>query len=95
METHKKTALILFLAVAAYVSLRDGFDEGLARIIFIAAFLVPILFYRTIALFSGFGFPEYFARDFKSDNHPGPYALFFWILYLVVGAFIVFDWSIY
>ncbi len=92
---HKRIALGLFLAVVSYTSQRYGFDESLAKNIILGMFLVPILFYRTIAYFSGFGFPEYFARDFKTENHPEPYALFFWILYLIVCAFIVFNWSIF
>ncbi|MEW8028701.1 MAG: hypothetical protein AB2806_13315 [Candidatus Thiodiazotropha sp.] len=50
---------------------------------------------RIIAFFSGFVFPEYFAKDFKSENHPGLYAHFFWILYLIACALIVFDWQLY
>ncbi|MET0070961.1 MAG: hypothetical protein ABW096_13065 [Candidatus Thiodiazotropha sp.] len=95
METHHKYALVLFVLVIAFSHLRYGYDKALVKGIVLAAFLVPLLFYRIVAFFSGFGFPEYFARDFKSENRPGPYAFFFWILYLVACAFIVFDWSIY
>ncbi|MEW8506573.1 MAG: hypothetical protein AB2598_07690 [Candidatus Thiodiazotropha sp.] len=95
METQHKYALLLFVMVIVFSRLRYGFDEALVHTVVLAAFLVPLLFYRIVAFFSGFGFPEYFARDFKSENRPGPYALFFWILYLIACAFIVFDWSIY
>jgi hypothetical protein len=70
-------------------------DEALAGIIILLIFLLHILFYRIIAFFSGFGFPEYFARDFKSENHPGPYAFFFWIIFLIGCLFIIFDWRLY
>ena len=95
MDNHKKIALGLFIIVAFYASQRDGVNGAFRDIIALAVFLMPILFYRTIAYFSGFGFPEYFAKDFKSENHPGSYALFFWILYLIVCAVIIFEWSVY
>ena len=95
MDMHKKVALTLFLLSVWHVGEREGFDEALGGAIVLFAFLVPILFYRTIAYFSGFGFPEYFARDYGSANHAGPYALFFWILYLITSGFVVFEWSLY
>ncbi|MES9988159.1 MAG: hypothetical protein AB2552_15930 [Candidatus Thiodiazotropha endolucinida] len=95
METHKVVAMAIYLSVALYSVYRDDVGEALPGLIILLAFLLPILFYRIIAFFSGFGFPEYFAKDFKSENHPGPYALFFWILYLIACAFIVFDWQLY
>ena len=95
MENHKKIALVIFIVVAFYAGQRNGVSGAIKDIIVLAVFLVTILCYRAIANLSGFGFPEYFAKDFKSENHPGPYAFFFWILYLTVCAFIVFDWSVY
>ncbi|MES9944315.1 MAG: hypothetical protein ABW080_05110 [Candidatus Thiodiazotropha sp.] len=95
METHKLVAIAIFICVALYTSIRDGIDDALAANIILLIFLLPILFYRIIAFFSGFGFPEYFAKDFKSDNHPGPYAFFFWIIYLIACLFIVLDWHLY
>lgn len=95
MEKHKVVALAIFLIVVLFTSLRDGFEDALAGHIILAVFLVPILFYRVVAFFSSFGFPEYFAKDFKSENHPGPYAFFFWLLFLIVCAFLLFKWHLY
>lgn len=95
METHKKIALGLFFAVVIYTSQRDGFGEALMGHLILVVFLIPILFYQTVAYFAGFGFPEFFARDFGSENSPGPYAFFFWILFLIASAFLVFEWSMY
>lgn len=95
MESHQRNALLIFVAVLLYAVWRDGRDEGLIKGLILFIFLVPIIFYRLVAWLSSFGFPEYFARDFGSDNHPGPYAFFFWLLFLIACAFIVFDLSIY
>lgn len=95
MERHKVFALVIFFLVALLSISRDGSEEATPKIIVLAVLLVPILFYRIIAFFSGFGFPEYFARDFKSENRPGPYAFFFWILFLIACGFVVFQWSVY
>ena len=78
-----------------YVWWRDPEQEALAKGLILLIFLLAILFYKVVAWFSGFGFPEYFARDFGSDNKPGPYAFFFWMLYLIACGFIVFDLSLY
>ena len=95
MEKHQKVAVSLFLAMGIYASYRDGVSGSLIELAILAAFILPILFYRIIAYFSGFGFPEYFAKDFKSENNAGPYALFFWILFVLACAFIVFQWSLF
>lgn len=94
-ERHQKIALGLFLAVAIALFFRDDFDKALARSLILCAALLPILFYRLIAYFAGFGFPEVFAKDYGSENHPGSYALFFWIVYLLVCAILIFEWSLY
>ncbi|MCU7813534.1 MAG: hypothetical protein KZQ77_20205 [Candidatus Thiodiazotropha sp. (ex Notomyrtea botanica)] len=95
MERHKLIALTIFLFVSLYLGVRDGFEEAVAQQLILAVLLIPIFFYRVVAFFSGFGFPEYFARDFKSENHPGPYAIFFWLLFLITCLFMIFEWSLY
>ncbi|MCU7797200.1 MAG: hypothetical protein KZQ75_08725 [Candidatus Thiodiazotropha sp. (ex Myrtea spinifera)] len=95
MERHKLIALTIFVFVSLYLGVRDGFEEAVAQQLILAVLLIPILFYRVVAFFSGFGFPEYFARDFKSENHPGPYAIFFWLLFLIACLFMIFEWSLY
>lgn len=95
MTGHRAFAIVIFVAVALFSIWRDGTEEATGNIIVLAAFLVPIMFYRLIAYFAGFGFPEYFAKDYKSENHPGPYAFFFWILFLIACGFVVFRWSVY
>ncbi|MBT8422833.1 MAG: hypothetical protein KJP03_06930, partial [Gammaproteobacteria bacterium] len=82
MEKHQRNALLIFVAVLLYMLWRDGRDESLVKALVLFIFLAPILFYRFIAWLASFGFPEYFARDFGGENHPGPYAFFFWLLYL-------------
>jgi len=95
MEKHKVIAIGVFLSVAFLTFSRDGSVDGLRNTIVLAAFLAPILFYRIIAFFSGFGFPEFFAKDFKSENHPGPYAFFLWVVFLLACSFVIFQWSFY
>ena len=95
LERHQKIAIILFIAVAAFLLMRDGTDKALAGCLGLFATLLPIIFYRTIAYFAGFGFPEVFAKDYGSENHPGPYAFFFWVIFLLVAAVVVFEWSLY
>lgn len=95
MEKHQLVAIGIFLTVSLLSILREGFDVGIMRALVLGVFLLTILFYRIIAFFAGFGFPEYFAKDFKSKNHPGPYALFFWILFLIACGFVVFQEGLY
>ncbi len=95
MERHQSIAIAVFLAVAGFAVWRDGLHEGVLKALILAVFLVALLLYRVVAWFSGFGFWEYFATDFGSENHPAPYAFFLWLLFLIVAAFIVFDWSVY
>ncbi len=95
MEKHKAIAIAIFLAVAILSVVRDGLEEAQHTVIILSMFLVPIMFYRFIAFLSGLGFPECFAKDYGSKNHPGPYAFFFWILFIVACCFVVFQWSLY
>ncbi len=95
METHKKIALIIYFIVAFLISGREDIERVKAQLILLAICLIPILFYRLIARFSGFGFPEIFAKDYGKPRPAEPYAFFFWLLYLIACGFIVFKWSIY
>ena len=95
MEKHQIYAIGIFAAIAIPGTLKNGFSASWYQYSILLAFLLPILLYKVIAFFAAHGIPEYFARDYGSRNHPGPYALFFWMLYLVACAFILFDWSLY
>ena len=95
MADHKMLALAIYLLVVGFTWLAQGPDVAWKEGLILGAFLLPIFFYRAIAWLSGFGFPEYFARDFGSQNHPGPYGLFFWLVFLIACAFVVFDLSLY
>jgi len=95
MWNHKLLALAIYLLVVGFTWLGQGDAVAWREGLVLGIFLVPIFLYRTIAWLSGFGFPEYFARDFGSENHPGPYALFFWLVFLIACAFVVFDLSLY
>jgi len=96
IERHQLAATGLFLAAAATVLWRDGpSDIAVAKILILFVVLLTIWFYRIFAWLASFGFPEYFARDFGSKNHPGPYAFFFWIIFLIFWAFFVFNWSLW
>ena len=95
MENHQRNALMIFVGVVLFAIWRDGRDEGLLKGFVLLFFLLPIFFYRLVAWLSSFGFPEYFARDFGSENHPGPYAFFFWLVYLIACGVVIFDLSFY
>ena len=95
LEKHKAIAIVIFLGVSTLCAVRDGREQAIGTVLILALFLIPIMFYRVIALLSSFGFPEVFAKDYGSENHPGPYAFFFWILFLIACCFIVFEWSLY
>ena len=95
MERHQKVAVAIFVLVVAYTSLSFGFIVALKGNAILMVFLLPILLYRMLGFLSGFGFPEYLARDFGSENHPGPYAVFFWMLYLIACGFVVFGWNVF
>ena len=95
LERHQWIAVLIAFSVTAILWARDGQDRALAGGMVLLASLVPILFYRLLAWLAGFGFPEVFAKDYGSGNHPAPYAVFFWLLFLIVAAFLLFDWRLY
>lgn len=95
LERHQLIAALIALGATALVWLRDGTEQALAAGTVLLILWLPIVFYRALAWLAGFGFPEIFARDYGSENHPGPYALFFWILFLLAALFILFDWRLY
>lgn len=96
MEKHQFVGILVAICVSLSVFVRDGAnDETLARVILVFAGLIPILIYRIIAYFSGFGFMESFASDYGSKNDAGPYAFFFWLVFLVICLFQIFKWSFY
>ena len=82
LERHQKIATLICLATVALVLFREESEPGLERALLVLVALLPVLFYRLLAWLASFGFPEYFARYFGSRNHPGPYAVFFWLLFL-------------
>lgn len=96
LETHQRIACLLAAIGVLWVVVRDGWtDLAAARVILIGVCLVPILLYRLIAEWAPFGFMESLASDFRGPHHAGPYAFAFWLLFLIVLAFQVFDWSLY
>ncbi len=96
MERHQKIAILIACLVLAVMLRRDGFSEPtLGKAIILLTALVMILCYRLIVQASSWGFPEVLASDYGKDIAPEPYAVFFWILFLIVCAFQLFDWSVY
>lgn len=96
MEKHQGVALALFLAVALWLLFRDGAGEDTwARILILLLTLVPIMIYRVIAYFAGIGFPEFLASDYGGENNPAPYAVLFWIVFLLACLSQIFQWSLY
>jgi len=83
IEKHQIYAVLIYLLVIFYLVTTAGFEQSISRGGALLAILLLILFYRTIAYFSGWGFPEVFARDYGSENNPGPYAFFFWLLFII------------
>jgi len=96
VERHQKIAFLIFLAVVAIIYQREGTtDRALASMAMTFIGLFGVLFYRILAMMSGMGFRERLASDYGSPNHAGPYALFCWILYLIICVMLVFELSIY
>jgi len=95
MERHQVVALVIYLVMVAVIGLRAGVDGVIEQGGILFMFLLPILFVRVIAYYSSFGFWEFFAKDFGSGNSPGPYAFFFWMLFIIACLFTLFGWSIY
>lgn len=95
LEKHQKIAIGIFIFLLIFINLRDEKNEILSETIILLVSLISILLYRLFSWFSGFGFEEFHAKDFGSDNHSVSYALFFWFLYIIVILFIVFKWRLY
>ncbi|MCF6283467.1 MAG: hypothetical protein L3J28_14910 [Candidatus Polarisedimenticolaceae bacterium] len=93
MERHQKIATVIAAAIFAILSIRDGIDLALSDGLLLLMGLLPIVLYRWIAYFSSFGFPEVFAKDYGTENHPAPYAFFFWLLFLLLCLALLFGWQ--
>ena len=89
-DRHQKVAIGLFLFTSVYLFVRDDFEQALGQSIGLFALLLLIIFYRIIAHFASYGFPQASARDAASENPAGPYAFLFWILYLGFWAGVFF-----
>ena len=91
LDRHQKIAIGLYLFTTLYVFTRDDFDRALEQSFALLILLLPIIYYRFIAYYAGFGFPEVFAKDYGGENHPGPYAILFWIIFLLAWAVVFFQ----
>ncbi|MCF6263014.1 MAG: hypothetical protein L3J24_05435 [Xanthomonadales bacterium] len=95
IEKHQLVATGVFVASSfCFFYLYESF-LAIEKSVLLFAALLPILLYKFLAWMSGFGFFEAFARDYGTENSPGPYAFFFWVLFIVVWLFLIFDWSLY
>ena len=93
METHQRVAIGIFLGVALLVLVRDGTGEAVwTQLLAPLILLVAILGYRLIVFFAGFGIPAIFASD-RDSARPEPFAVLFWILYLLVCVALVAGWT--
>lgn len=95
LEKHQQIALTLFIVMALILIARHGFQGAMGGNLVLLILLGKILFYRQIAYFSGIGFWERRAKDYGSENKPLPYAVFFWMLYLIAIGFLLFRWRLY
>jgi len=95
METHQKIATVVFLLVSAIALAIQGYNNSRMGVLCLFFAMLPIYFYRLIAEHAGIGWQESLARDFGGANHPGPYAFFFWLVFLIVAAMVLFQLSIY
>jgi len=82
-EKHQKIAIGLFLFVITIIYVRDGMDLAIAGGKFLFLSLLGIIFYRFFAKCSHIGFIARFASDYSSEVKPGPYAIFFWLFFIV------------
>jgi hypothetical protein len=90
-DRHQKIAIGIFLFTAVYVFVRDSTQKALEQSFALLVLLLAIIFYRRIAYYAGFGFPQVWAKDYRSENHPAPYALLFWIIYLLAWSAVFFQ----
>ncbi len=91
LDRHQKIAIGLYLFTTLYLFVRDDFDKALGQSFALLILLLGIIYYRLIANFAGFGFPEAFARGYRTENHPAPYAVLFWILFLLALGLVFFQ----
>lgn len=90
-ERHQRVAIAIYLLIYIIKSVETGLADALDSTAALLALLVPIFFYRTFAYLSSFGFLEHLASDFKAETRAGPYAVLFWILYLIACGFVLFE----
>ena len=91
LDRHQQVAVGLYLFTTLYLFVRDDPTQAVEQSFALFVLLLGIIFYRQIAYFAGFGFPEVFAKDYGSANHPAAYAVLFWILYLLAWFFVFFQ----
>ena len=68
LDRHQKIAIGLYLFTTLYLFVRDDFRRAMEQSFALLILLLPIIFYRRIAYYEGFGFPEVFAKDYCSEN---------------------------
>jgi hypothetical protein len=95
IEKHQKVALSIFAVLSALLFLKYEQTIAFRKATSLFLFLVPVLFYKVIRYFSGFGYRESHASDYGSENHAGAYAFFFWMVYIIVCCGVYFDWRLY
>jgi len=89
IEKHQKIAILIFIIVAIILFNRGGTETLLNQGVPAFIFLVMILFYRLFAWLMSFGFLPSLASD-AHNYKTGPFAVVFWILFLIsiyVGVF--------
>jgi len=89
MEKHQIYAILISIAVTLLLIHNNGFDNSIEKIYLVGISLCLILFYRIIAWLSAFIPIAGLAKDRGSPNHLGPYAFFFWCLFIAACFFVV------
>ena len=89
MTKNRITAVVIFALAAGFTWLTDDDQVALGKTVLLLLTVFPVLFHGLFVFFSRLGFWEVFARDYDGPNHPSPYLIFFWMIYVVAVLFIV------
>ena len=77
------------------IYLRGDKKQLEASLLVLGIILLPILFSRLIAWFASWGLMESLAKDSRKGVSSNQVSFFYWLVFIIVSMFFLFNWSLY
>jgi len=95
LAKNKIYAVLLYFVVNTVVYQRGDKAQLEASLLILAGLILPILIPRVFSWFARWGFMESLAKDSGSVVPPYLVSLFFWLVFIIVATFFLFNLSLY